>query len=65
MSYCEMIEFKDGLPAIHHQFENSWGGAAFIWTALFDRYLKDPTAPWENWEVYEYLESREEKEESR
>ena len=50
MSYCALIGFRDGKPAKTVEFSNSWGGAARIWDALFNRYLKDPSGPeWESW----------------
>lgn len=48
MSYCELISFKDGLPADSQEFGNSWGGAMFIWDSVFERYLKDPKIPYDN-----------------
>ena len=40
MSYTELIIFKDGKADGGVEYRNAWGGAARIWTALFDRYLK-------------------------
>jgi hypothetical protein len=40
MSYCQIITFKDGIPDKRQEFKNSWGGTAFIWDVLFDKYLK-------------------------
>lgn len=40
MSYCAVLTFKDGSPDIVKEFSNAWGGHAFIWDALFDKYLK-------------------------
>ena len=39
MSYTELIPFKNGIPQPGIEFCNAWGGAARIWTALFDRYV--------------------------
>jgi len=49
MSYCEIITFVDGKPNHSVEFGNSWGGAAFVWSALFDQYLFDPEIPHHNW----------------
>jgi hypothetical protein len=49
MSYCELIEFKDSKPDRAHEFGNSHGGAARIWTALFEKYLKNPAKPYDSW----------------
>lgn len=47
MSYCEIIVFRDGKPVDSIEYGNSWGGAAFIWSALFDKYLK--RGEYDNW----------------
>lgn len=39
MTYCAIITFKDGKAAEVHQFKNSWGGAAFVWQALWNKYV--------------------------
>ncbi len=49
MSYCAIVIFKDGLPHGKIEFRNSWGGAARIWSALFDKHLKNPAIPYHNW----------------
>lgn len=49
MSYCEIITFKNGVPDDRKEFRNAWGGAARIWTALYDLYLKDRTDEYSNW----------------
>jgi hypothetical protein len=49
MSRCSIIEFRDGLPAGAVEYGNSWGGAARIWTALYDKYLRDPQVQYDNW----------------
>lgn len=38
MSYCSLVVFQ-GDEQTEHDFSNSWGGAARIWTSLFDRYV--------------------------
>ncbi len=43
MSYCAIIPFKEGKPQEEIVFHNSSGGAAFIFTALFNRYLRTET----------------------
>ena len=38
MSSCSLIVFQ-GDEQTEYDFLNSWGGAARIWTSLFDRYV--------------------------
>jgi len=49
MSYCEIISFKDGVVGNSLECSNSWGGAARIWSVMFDRYMKDPAVPFDSW----------------
>ncbi|MBW1779264.1 MAG: hypothetical protein JRL30_00805 [Deltaproteobacteria bacterium] len=49
MSRCYVIEFKDGKPDTYAEFPNSWGGAARIWTSLYDKYMKDPAKEYDSW----------------
>lgn len=49
MSYTKMIKFECGEPKTEIRYGNSWGGAARIWNALFDKYLKDPKIPYDTW----------------
>lgn len=49
MSTCAIITFVEGTPDDELEFRNAWGGAALIWTALFDKYLKNPNIPYDNW----------------
>jgi hypothetical protein len=49
MSYCAIITFRDGLPDWQIEFRNAWGGAARIWTPLWDKYLKDHTKKYDSW----------------
>ncbi|MCA9137269.1 MAG: hypothetical protein KDB00_10930 [Planctomycetales bacterium] len=49
MSTTKLIEFENGVPANHHEFHNSWAGAARIWGSLYDHYLKDSSKPFDNW----------------
>lgn len=49
MSYCEVISFKNGKPDDSLECRNAWGGAAFIWTKLYDKYLKDPHKQYDSW----------------
>jgi len=35
------------------QFTNAFGGQAFVWSELFDKYIKDPTIPYDNWMIGE------------
>lgn len=49
MSYCALIYIKDGKQASSQEFRNAWGGAAYIWDYLFNRYLKDPRKEYDTW----------------
>jgi hypothetical protein len=49
MSYCEIIAFKDGKPSEALESRNAWGGAAYVWSCLFDKYLKDPNNQYDTW----------------
>ena len=49
MSYCQIIAFRDGKPAEGVEYGNSWGGAAFIWTSVYDKYLFDPKKEYDSW----------------
>lgn len=49
MSYCKVIEFRRGKPGNSLECANAWGGAAFIWSALFDVYVKDKNIPYHTW----------------
>jgi len=49
MSTCSIIEFRDGLADSVISFRNSWFGAARIWTALYDTYLKNPDIEYDSW----------------
>ena len=49
MSRCSIIVFEDGIGSLEKQYSNSWGGAAYIWNCLYDRYLKRPDRPYDSW----------------
>jgi len=49
MSTCAIIVFRGGKPDTAREWRNSWGGAAFIWDALFAKYLKNPNNPFDSW----------------
>jgi hypothetical protein len=49
MSSCEILFFKNGKPKKSIKFRNAWGGASFIWTAMYDKYLKNPETPYDTW----------------
>src|SRR5690242_1122243 len=49
MSYCAIITFKFGRPDQQIKYGNAWGGAAYVWTALYDKYLKDPAIAYDSW----------------
>jgi hypothetical protein len=40
MSYCAIITFENDVAKGQINFGNAWGGAARIWSVLFDTYLK-------------------------
>ena len=40
MSYCAIRTFKKGKAADFYEFRNAWGGAMYIWDAIYDKYLK-------------------------
>lgn len=44
-----MVLFRDKKPSSELQFQNSWGGAAYIWGALFCKYLRQPEQPDSAW----------------
>lgn len=49
MSHCKIMVFKNGKAEYGAEFGNSWGGAAFIWSKMFDEYVKDPCKPYDSW----------------
>ena len=50
MSYCSIyIIDKDGSAREYRMFSNSWGGAARIWSALWDHYVRDPNKEYDSW----------------
>lgn len=49
MSYCAIITFENGKPAKATEYRNAWGGAAYIWDCLFNKYLKDPKSEYDSW----------------
>lgn len=49
MSYCAIIEFRNGVADTSTRYGNSWGGAARIWSSLYDLYLKNPLIEYDNW----------------
>lgn len=50
MSYCELLGFTSDNQMISIQeYRNAHGWAGYIWTALFDKYLKNPDIPYDNW----------------
>lgn len=48
MTQCSIIEFEDDEADSARPFQNSWGGAIRVWTALYDKYLKDPAKEYDN-----------------
>jgi hypothetical protein len=51
MSHMTLYEFRDGRPRAAQEFKNAWGGAAYIWTRLYDKYLKDPADATDSWMI--------------
>lgn len=49
MSYCAILIFRDGELKEQIEYRNAWRGAARIWDALFDRYLKNPAVEYDSW----------------
>ncbi len=49
MSSCKIITFEKGKPSGEVVYPNSWGGAARIWDAMFNRYLNDDNEPHKTW----------------
>jgi hypothetical protein len=49
VSYCEVFTFKDGKIDESVRFKNAWGGHAFIWECLYNKYLKNPLIPYDSW----------------
>lgn len=49
MSYCAIIPIRDCMPQAQVEFRNAWGGAARIWEALFEKYIKDENTPYHSW----------------
>ena len=48
MSYCALVNFRDGAADDQMEWRNSWGGSAAIWTYLFDKYVEKRHA-YDNW----------------
>ena len=49
MSHCEIIAFKDGKPDESLGCSNAWGGSAYVWDCLYNKYLKDPRKEYDSW----------------
>ena len=49
MSYCAIVTFEGDCPTSEIEFRNSWGGSAYIWTCLYDKYLKNPAKEFDSW----------------
>jgi hypothetical protein len=49
MSYCAILEFKGNEIVDEKEFKNAWGGAATIWNALFEKYMKNPENKYDSW----------------
>lgn len=49
MSYCAIIVFQDNKPARYREFHNAWGGHAYIWDRLYNRFLKNPDVEYDSW----------------
>ena len=50
MSYCELLGFTSDNQMISIQeYRNAHGWADYIWTNLFNKYLKNPNLPYDSW----------------
>jgi hypothetical protein len=50
MGYTELFYInKEGDTVSFKKYHNPWGGAAFIWTQIYDRYLKDNSKEFDSW----------------
>ncbi len=49
MSYVTLKVVKDNKVEDFKEYKNSHGGAAFIWTCVYDRYAKDPAIKYDSW----------------
>jgi hypothetical protein len=51
MSYCKLITFKNGKQddGLGLECKNAWGGAAYIWDSLWERYARDPRKMYDSW----------------
>ena len=49
MSYCTIIAFQDGKPSESKEFQNAWGGAAYIWDSRWKAYEKNPNKEYDTW----------------
>lgn len=49
MSCMTLKVVKDNKAEDLKEYQNSHGGAAFIWACVYDRYAKNPTIPYDNW----------------
>jgi hypothetical protein len=49
MSYCALVEFRNGKADTEYEYRNSWGGSARIWDSLFNKFLKDPNDKYDCW----------------
>lgn len=49
MSYCELVEFHNGVELVRYTHSNNHQGASVIWSKLFDKYLKDPNIEFDSW----------------
>ena len=48
MSSCGVVVFVNGVAQGTEYFGTSWGGQMMIWTALFDKYMKDRYIPYDS-----------------
>lgn len=49
MSYCEIIAFREHVPSVGLELRNAWGGAAYVWNHMYDKFLKDPANEYDSW----------------
>ncbi len=57
MSRTALIKINDRRMCGEIEYINAWGGAARIWTALFNKYLKDPNREYHSW-ITDYPNNR-------
>jgi hypothetical protein len=50
MSSTELkVVKKDGEVVSYKEYKNAWGGAAYIWTKIYKKYLANPSIEYDSW----------------